>query len=192
MPVQRARREISEVLRGGGLAVGFHWIGDRYRHEIGVDEAGDFLPLLISAEDDAEQSWPPSPPLQHLDIVSHENGIQVAFLVGMAGRSHWSASVELDGEDREVRVDVACRADRQPSRLATTYRMAEGVTAEAFDGGVRLARPDGGCRVELQWSHGALLQPRSEASGELAVTPADCPREGFPATVRWQYVIRAL
>ena len=51
-------------------------------------------PLLESIEGTATDDWPPSPPLQSLSIETLPDGRRVALLVGMAGRSHWSASIE--------------------------------------------------------------------------------------------------
>ena len=115
------------MLAAGRLQIEFFRQGDRYAHRISL--AGDDRPveLLVSVEggghvdgpnpnrpdcDYADDAWPASPPFQELRIEPRSDGRQVALLVGMAGRSHWSASVEADPQLGRFTFDVACRAAR--------------------------------------------------------------------------------
>ncbi|MEK6246783.1 MAG: hypothetical protein N2C12_01305, partial [Planctomycetales bacterium] len=65
-------------------------------------------PILASMEGSGDQSWPPSPPLQSLDIQS-QGDRETALLLGMAGSGHWSVAVELDTRNERLSVDIACR-----------------------------------------------------------------------------------
>ena len=78
--------------------------------------------ILESVEGTPNQNWPPSPPLQELHLESRPDGKQLALLVGMAGNSHWSMSVEFDPAAGKALFDVACRVKREPGKLASTYR----------------------------------------------------------------------
>src|SRR5437016_1791687 len=82
------------------LRVEFTWRGDRFGQVISfVGPDGRVQPLLESIEGTASDDWPPSPPLQSLSIEKLSDGRSAALFVGMAGGSHWSASVEpIQGE----------------------------------------------------------------------------------------------
>ncbi|HND53526.1 MAG TPA: hypothetical protein PLV92_14050 [Pirellulaceae bacterium] len=89
--------------RGVGLQVRFTRVGDRFAHCIELVTTRDAIgvPLLTSVEGDNNSAWPPSATLQQLHIErrdgigpSAETFSHVALMVGLAGRSHWSLSVE--------------------------------------------------------------------------------------------------
>ncbi len=42
----------------------------------------------------------------------------------MAGKSHWSQTVTADAATASLSFDVACRVQRQPDWLGSTYRPA--------------------------------------------------------------------
>ena len=65
--------------------------------------------MLESVEGSASDDWPASPPLQNLSIEELAPGRRAALLVGMAGRSHWSASIEPVPGQAALLFDVACR-----------------------------------------------------------------------------------
>jgi hypothetical protein len=85
--------------------------------------------VLESIEGTAEDIWPPSPPWQELHVPPSDDGRHVAFLVGKAGQSHWSASVELNLAENTLTFDVACRAKSQPHWLGSSYRR----TADTYE-----------------------------------------------------------
>src|SRR5512145_957858 len=92
----------------GDLRVVFRWRGDRYGHTVKRRIDGVWRPLLESIEGTADDDWPLSPALQSLHIERRPNG-PVALLVGQAGSSHWSASVEADQNCSALIFDLACR-----------------------------------------------------------------------------------
>lgn len=89
--------------RGVGLQVRFTRVCDRFAHRIELVTTRDAIgvPLLTSVEGDNNSAWPPSATLQQLHI-ERRDGVgrwaqtfsHVALMVGLAGRSHWSLSVE--------------------------------------------------------------------------------------------------
>ncbi|MBL9123800.1 MAG: hypothetical protein JNG90_09220 [Planctomycetaceae bacterium] len=78
--------------------------------------------VFESIEGTPEEDWPPSPPLQELHLEARPDGKQLALLVGMAGTSHWSLSVEFDPAAGTAVFDVACRVKRAPGGLGSRYR----------------------------------------------------------------------
>jgi hypothetical protein len=179
------------TIEADGFRVTFFRAGDRYAHRIEVFDAGQgsWQPVLESVEGAADEAWPASPPLQHLHMEKRAEG-PVALLVGMAGRTHWSAAVEVGGEpdgQRVIRFDVAARvhgAGNAPSGdvrpwLGSTYHR---LSAE---------RPG---MLPLRALDGAELVPPDE-SGEdrSAVRPGGLPQEGQAAarTITWRYSIES-
>src|SRR5437773_7625601 len=108
---------------GASLRVEFTWRGDRYGHVISLMNAtGQTMLLFESIEGAHDDDWPPSPPLQSLSIEKLADGRSAALLVGMAGRSHWSASIETTVGALVLVFDVACRHSQAPKWLGSRYR----------------------------------------------------------------------
>lgn len=157
------------------LRVRFTRERDRYAHAIlAVEPGGREQLLLESVEGTADDEWPPSPPLQSLSIEELAPGRRAALLVGMAGRSHWSASIEAIPGRTALVFDVACRSNATSAALRCTYQSHDGqegapcvriIPQEASPGGSRLDRS--GKQI--------VIVPSSAAS--------DMP------TVRWRYCI---
>jgi hypothetical protein len=107
---------------GVGLRLVFKWHVDRYCHAISIiSRPGTIMPLLDSMEGLADDEWPSSPPLQTLSIENLTDGRTAALLVGMAGRSHWSASIEPINGQAKLVFDLACRHPRLPQWLGNRY-----------------------------------------------------------------------
>jgi hypothetical protein len=105
------------------LHVEFHWLGDRFGHVISaIHSSGEIHPLLKSVEGTTADNWPPSPPLQSLSIETLPDGRRAALLVGMAGGSHWSASIESSQARAELIFDLACRHSKEPNWLGSKYQ----------------------------------------------------------------------
>lgn len=108
---------------GFGVRLEFRWIGDRYGQIISrIQPKRDREILLESREGLPADEWPPSPPLQTLSIEKLTDGRTVALLVGMAGRSHWSASIEPVANRAGLIFDIACRHSTRPNSLGSVYR----------------------------------------------------------------------
>jgi hypothetical protein len=75
------------------LAIRFEWIGDRFGHCVLVAVEGRQIAIARYAEavdSDSTRHWPV---FQELSVESI-GGADVACLVGMSGKTYWSASVE--------------------------------------------------------------------------------------------------
>lgn len=171
---------------GRGLRVAFIWDEDRYGHEIACLD-GRSVVVCLAAETGREQDpWPASPALQQLSFHEVEPGRRGALLVGMAGKSHWSQSVEVDADTTSLTFDVACRVQAQPQWLGSRYRTRDGV----WTGPTPEGRSATGPRVELNIEPGANLHPsRIEMAGSRLVIAPDWRTLRIPATVRWKYRI---
>ena len=162
-----ARAEIG----GGQIRLRFERVNDRYRHSIELHRDNTFVPVWESCEGTAEELWPASPPLQELHFEDRGN-VQVAMLVGRAGKSHWSLSVTLDPAADELLFDAACRSGEVPIWLGSTYREL------SVPSPVRIETVDVAGKVHLQ--------QRSDA---LAIA-APLEQHGGNRTVRWAYRVR--
>ena len=120
------------VIECGLLRIEFVWSADRYRHRI-LTSAPDGDCSLTSREGRPDEKWPPSPPLQSLHLENRPGGVRIAMLVGMAGRSHWSMSVEADAERGRLIFDVACRVSEQPLWLGSSYDSLSAKTGVSFE-----------------------------------------------------------
>jgi hypothetical protein len=199
------------LLTAGALRIEFVRQRDRFVHRIGLVVDDNFSPLLTSDEGDAswgnaapndhirgeiDAAWPPSPPFQELRIESRDYGQQVALLVGMAGSSHWSASVETDPHAGSTIFDVACRL-REPARtLGSRYRIAAGCQAELSGGEIRFEGTPGR-RMSLTLDPAGIdnLFGLHLRAGMPTIEPAEAePPAGVPMkarTIRWKYVFQA-
>lgn len=109
---------------GRGLRVVFERRGDRFAHRVELCDGEGTKLLLISEEGDDSELWPPSPPLQQFSVEERADG-DVALLVGMAGKSHWSASIAVEKTARRIVYDVACRVRETPVRLGTSFLLVD-------------------------------------------------------------------
>jgi hypothetical protein len=115
--------DAAAMLEADGLRVVFFKQGDRYAHRVEWfdDVRGAWTVAVESLEGTPDDPWPPSPPLQQLHIEERPTG-RVILLVGMAGRTHWSAAVEVAVDRKTVTFDVAARLQCPPRQLRSTYR----------------------------------------------------------------------
>lgn len=156
-------------LDSNGLCLELFRQRDRYHHRI---VAADGTPLLTSIEGNDQDDWPPSPPLQQLSIEEIRPGVEVALLVGMAGKSHWSVSIEPQLDHPGFIFDVACRIAQSPTCLGSRYDLhasdATPVQLTGLDVGHAATQVDSG-------------------SARWTVAPDDNDKPG--TTVRWKYSI---
>jgi hypothetical protein len=155
----------------GLLRVEFVSLGDRYRHLISlINSEGKTQPLLESIEGTATDDWPPSPPFQSLSIQTLPDRRTVALLVGMAGGTHWSASIEPITGKTELLFDIACRHAKDPQYLGSQYK--------------RLSVP-----AQRSLSIDAKLGRVSQDKNALSIEPTEVALSG---TTRWKFAIRFL
>jgi hypothetical protein len=174
---------------GHKLRVEFFKSGDRYAHRLSAVVADDggretVVPLAESVEGDNDDPWPPSPPLQSLSIEELADGRTAALLVGMAGRSHWSASVEVAPGLGSPKFQLACRFTTVPDRLGSTYRIAPDVLMRRGKGMIGLANVDVGFLAHLSF-HG--VQPIVDDAGGSFEFQVPVNKLVPPATAQWCY-----
>ncbi len=178
-----------QLLEGGGLGVRFCPLGDRYAHEIVLAAAGDWTLLAASIEAPPEESWPPSPTLQSLDIAEPTESGPLALLVGMAGQSHWSASVAIDKAAGSVTFDVACRLrSGQRGRLASSYLLAEKSVSRDARGAVLVGADGSRVRVDILEAMGPARLTIDR--DRLIIAPLAVDVLTTATTVRWGYRFR--
>ena len=184
-----------QLLESDRLRVRFWFCEDRYAHEVWLAVGGEWIAVLASVEGSPSEDWPASPPLQSLHFERLGMANQSALLVGMAGKSHWSASIELDPTGNCARFDIACRVRGAIKQvLASTYRAMPGVSAlQERDGKVafnttlpanvslELASPDAPPRTSIE-----------VVEGEVRIVADDPAESDLSRTVRWRYTLRAI
>jgi hypothetical protein len=174
---------------GDGLRAIFFWRVDRFAHRIERIESGATTPLLESLEGSDLDRWPPSPPLQQLTVESLPDGRAVALLVGMAGASHWSMTVEREPDAAALVFDVACRVKEEGGALGSAYRSL--VRHELKDESALLHRPGGQgqpVKVESLPTAGSDGNAHVETDGRgVQIRPAF--EINVNQTARWKYRI---
>jgi hypothetical protein len=178
------------AIEGTGLRVVFRRLRDRFAHRVELVEGSHSTPILESLEGEPDDPWPPSPPLQELHFEDRPAGQRLALLVGRAGASHWSLSVEWDPLSARFSFDVACRVRSAPEQLGSRYGLpgaaAGGGPIEAV-AGIKLP---GGRRIRAEAVDGQAACQLIQEDGELRLHPAAVAAP-WPKTSRWQYSIAA-
>lgn len=174
---------------GRVLRVEFVWRGDRFGHVLSMgDDVGPFIPLMESVEGDAGDASPPSPPLQSLSLETLPDGRRVALLVGMAGRNHWSASIEPIAGTAALEFDLACKTSGLSCELASNYRIVANEVASLFaaaDSSWIECRPTSG--AALVFSTKQLAVPASLQVLSASTCAVRALNRPTAATARWCY-----
>jgi hypothetical protein len=174
---------------GDRLHLRFSRRGDRWEHAVHLQSDSEIIWQLNSDEGTADDLWPRSPPFQTLELHTQADGRKFALLVGMAGASHWSASIETDPISQQFVFDVACRVKIEPAWLGSSYVVGASGGKNNIRGPGVAERP----RIEtiaLESTVGCE-QPMMEVEGQrVVVRPAD-KSSLLPRTVRWKYAISA-
>jgi hypothetical protein len=169
---------------GRGLQVLFFWNGDRYAHRIEVLDGNAASVLMESREGDDGDEWPLSSPLQQLSIENRPDNRQVALLVGMAGQSHWSASVTADSNERSLLFEMACRTKDSPAKLSNSYHINADMQPIAANDNL------------IQWPQVSLSSKLATlqlaaSTGAVQVRARTTEVDGL-RTVQWSYKLRTL
>ena len=122
-------------LHAGQTAAVFLWTRDRWTHQItppGAETLAGWTSLDGPFPPANDPRWPASPVLVELSRVSvprkDSAGGQAVVGVGLAGRSHFSASIAPDPHVADaIRFEIACRLHESPGWLGSTYRTAGGL-----------------------------------------------------------------
>lgn len=160
------------VLEAAGLRVVFVRCGDRFAHRIEVRDVATkaWAIALESREGTDEETWPPSPPFQQLHVEHRKEG-DVVLLVGMAGRSHWSAAVDVSPDGKSLRFDIAARIQSTCERIGSEYEIRDALVAAR----ITPVSQEGICSPA-----DSRFEPNTAAVATL------------PATVCWKYSLRLL
>ena len=178
------------LFAGGGLSVALSHACDRYCHTVlaGAGDntgAGDNMRAILGSLEGADQeAWPSSPPFQEVHIERPRNGIETALVVGRAGRSHWSASIEADRSQEAITFDIACRSSGAIEWLGSRYRCLVEVGALPDGARTLVLTPE----YELEVLEGDLQLTEMVATRALTITPR-FRSSPTAQTVRWKYRI---
>jgi len=171
------------TLSGDGLLVDFERVGDRIKNTISAVNGCHVTPLLASSEGVPDESWPASPAFQELHLEQRGPNLELALLVGMAGTSHWSASIAIDRAAKTIHFDIACRIKDAAARLGSAYEiLAESVNQQTNL--LQLASPYGGVCIRGEQTSFQCHEKR------LAIVPVIPMPLVVPGTIRWQYFIQ--
>jgi hypothetical protein len=183
------------------LRIVLQFANDRWEHALGWNDAGAFQPFARSVEGRPDDLWPASPALQELHIEERDDG-RVAFLTGMAGSSHWSASIACDPAQHRATFDIACRSKQPPAWLGSLYQIPELVSVQHNKSLAELKRPPSESRLLVSTTDliGAVPQfPQdqdnswtcafTESVKTLQRTLFISPETIGAGTLRWQYSV---
>jgi hypothetical protein len=191
-------RKGDQHLDGELLSVRLCFSEDRFGHEIWLGDGANQIRVLRSLEGAPDEEWPASPPFQSLHVERREHagaGRQLALLVGMAGRSHWSASIEVDRAARQARFDIACRTgEALRTAPASRYRIAQNVArARVSDRRIVLRAAElPNVQLILEALEGEASARIEDDPQGLAIVADDIqPRIG-KRTIRWAYRLSAV
>lgn len=172
------------LLTSGGLSVVLSRVADRFRHEVLITTAETRV-MLTSLEGTDDQAWPPSPPFQELHTRQSSAGVDAVMLVGRAGRSHWSASIELDRSQEAVLFDVACRSSGPIHWLGSSYQWLGNALAVSEEGQTVLGSSD----FQLDVLEGQAKVSDQGETHVLSIVPV-WTVSSASQTIRWRYRIR--
>lgn len=182
-------------IQSSSLRLDFSKPKDRFESAVSLAELGT---VLKSQEGSPEDEFPASPPFQECSIESRSANEQVALLVGMAGKNHWSAAISTDSRPNRLVFDVACRvtegvSETSRQQLGSQYILLESPKQKA---GTELSQ-NGSYGSELtfivgerQFSFQSELncQFRFGDEGLIEVAPVDLGAK----TIRWKYSVSAV
>lgn len=171
------------TLVAGSLILRLAPRADRFGHVIESRGADQPIVLLESIEGDAVTTWPPSPALQSVDWSEVAAG-KIALLVGMAGKSHWSASYESHAASAALVLDWACRVTGEPAFLGTSYHVGRDVSVEIADDQRTAILATTGHTWTIEARHGRLTR----AGETLRVVPLP---SGGKSAHRWAIHLQA-
>lgn len=177
-----------DVLAAGDLQVRFVQRGDRIAHEIWLARtSGDWMLMLSSVEGTADEWWPPSPPLQSYHCEPRPAG-PIGLLVGMAGKSHWSASVETKLAEHAVGFELAVRVrTAEDLWVGSSYELGAGVVV-AEESRARVVLGTRELAASIVCGAGTTLGAFGSRVLQFVPQPQDDRKT--PVTLRWNYQVR--
>ena len=182
-------------LTAGVLSVRYSKLPDRLTHTIGIILGDTYIPFLEAVEGSAEDSWPPSPPMQQMVQESFTpNASPVLLGVGLSGNGHWSSAIETK-DARGLKFDIACRNSKSATELGSRYRVLGTIqplprlnSVEIVLAASNLIANNEITRIEFAVTIGRL--DSFDAGSEIKVSPMSDPE--LSQTHRWCYEVRLL
>ncbi len=164
---------------------------DRFGHcikFISSENSVDISPnavLLSTVEGSDVQPWPPSPPLQDYSI-EQRNDKTLLLAVGMAGRSHWSASIAADLKNHCLEFDMACRIKSPPEFIGTTYNLSRSCQIEQISQHqIAISANSQSVNLTIDPAVGNAVFNR-DGDDQISIV-AECPTFEKESTIRWNY-----
>jgi hypothetical protein len=152
------------TLTTGPVEITFSWSGDRWSHRVAIRGAGTWESVEGPRPTDGDPRWPASPVLVELSWVETAHGPAILG-VGLAGRSHFSASIGHDPDaPGRVRFDIACRINEPAVWLGSTYRGPDGVVS--VQPRMAAAAVPATARWDYFFGPGGLVRPDPSAASE--------------------------
>ena len=109
------------TLASGSVEIAFMWAGDRWTHRITTRTAGTWQSVEGPRAEDGDPRWPASPVLVELSTLATAGGPAILG-VGLAGRSHFSASIVPQPSTPDTLLfEIACRLQETPAWLGSSY-----------------------------------------------------------------------
>ena len=169
-PMQRPPLQLS----AGRIQVEFYWYHDRWAHRISIDGQPVWESLegpRATLAPGISDRWPASPVFT--EIMPTETASGPAVLgVGLAGRSHFSASLTAAAEIPDtLLVELACRLHEPPGWLGSVYSGLAVPVADAQAGPISICPAPvqaGRMPFTASWTY------RIGPAGIEAVPPASC------------------
>ena len=169
-----------------GLRVSFHWTGDRFAHTVWACFGQQAVPLLRSVEGTGDENWPASPPIQQVNCPCRDGQPTAILGMGMAGRSHWSLSIEASVDPQALVFDVACRPGGELGKLASGYQTFVSSTGQAGDDVVVLEHSSRRFQIQTISADSSANSSLDCAGQSVAVLVHANQRTGAK-TFRWKY-----
>jgi hypothetical protein len=121
---EKPRQRPDIRIAAGDTVVVFSWAGDRWRHAVAA--AGGFAAESVEGGGEGgDDRWPASPPLVEVSLVEIA-GAAAILGVGLAGRSHFSASVVPHPQLADTLLfEIASRVQEPPAWLGSTYHAGD-------------------------------------------------------------------
>ena len=174
----------------GSLMARCYKAGDRTGHCVWWLE--DDIPTLImmSLEGHSKQAWPESSPFQQIVCENVGAGEKPVLLgVGMAGKAHWSATIEGDSMTEAIAMDIACRTAVAPERLGSTYWIPPQWTAKLVTENSLSLEHLHGLKVVIESVGNTPIVYEGQ---KLQIHPKiDFANHHRGQTYRWRYLVRS-
>jgi len=145
---------------------------------------------MMSVEGNSEQVWPESSPFQQIVCENVGAGNKPVLLgVGMAGKAHWSATIEGDSLTEAIAMDIACRSAAVPERLGSTYWIPDTWKATLTSENSLSLEDVSGIKVAIDSVGNTPIVFENQ---RIQIQPKiDGTRHQRGQTYRWRYLVRS-